>query len=636
MNPLDFQINNSEIANEIIGNLSNLPNIANQYYDYESGLKMLHALAKFEYKSTFKSELSPNIYPLLGDSQRLDDDKSLANSLKRHSSFSLDHFNKGIYKLRRFEKNNVINLDVLLQQQDKFSKVSFSDLVPKNPEDIIEPHMTRIINLHTMLYDSLYEKGLQEKEQHLSRDEILLKTFSKNINTFLKTGVTWLNKELIRNVADQTRYNYILDSMITLLNNPVSIKQIIDGGSQEDNDWAEFIKKIPIYHQKIFTHISLVCEMITSSNLSRPIFLDVFKKLILNNLEQKDFCFYGLNLFLNLINKEAFAILNKHFWTIIEFREFIVSHAEKGLELIKLNNLSTENKITDMKLKDYTIKYLNVLPKKPALIENLISSFGELGNVAQVVILDKFDILAKEKLLDNISVETLLKLFKNPKNNEKLLMKFLDKYKKDPESLRRYEELLLPEINKLCLENNLFSNLNEILYLNNETEFTNILNQLIISGNDQFFNDVIPVLFEKNKKLAEIMFFQIHMTPENNLIMKIHDIFCKNEKIFLEKNVILEILKKISDNDIVHPLIMRTVLKTCMFYFQKQRNEEIFDELMEIVAKLIDRKLTEDERFWKDIKRFLKIDFAKCKNLIQSLPENYKADYFRKEEKKNI
>ncbi len=630
--PNEYPKNQYEIANEILSNLSNLAKIPTQYYDYDSGLKLLHSLAKFEYKNTLKKDLPAN------PSSLEDSSNETALSLKRHSSFSLDHYYKGVYKLRRFEKNNSLNLESLLQQLDSSAKVNFEDLVPKKIEEIIEPHMIRVINLHTALYESLYEKGLQEIEETSIRDEILLKAFQKKIKTLLKAGVVWLNKELLRNLKDPSRYNLILDKILDLLNTHESIKQICEGGSQEDLDWSEFFKKIPIYSQKVLLHMSLVCETLTQANNSRIIFLESFKRTILNNLEKKDLCFYGLNLFLNLVNRDAFAIINRCFWPIVEFREFIASNAEKVLESMKNSSENSMNiPLSEGKIKDFTIKYLHVLSKKPQMIENLISSFSELAPIAQQVILDKFEILAKEKFLDHISLKTMIKLFKNPKNNEKLLMKFVERYKKEPEALARYEENILPEINNFCLSNNFINGLTEILFINSENEFERIQNQLILTGNEAFFIEIIPILFEKNRKLAEMLFFKTHVihqeidvNPEqNSLIMKIYDIFLKNEKIFAEKTAILTILNKIVNREVISPLIMKTVLQTYMVFFKRGEKEEIFDGLVEIVKNLIDRGIMENEKIWTGMKYFFRYDLKKCVNLLQSLPENYKKDFFK-------
>ena len=627
--PTEFPQNQYEIANEILSNLSNLAKIPTQYYDYDSGLKLLHSLAKFEYKNTLKKDLP------LNPSSLEEFSNETALSLKRHSSFSLDHYYKGVYKLRRFEKNNSLNIESLLQQQDSSAKVNFEDLVPKNPLEIIEPHMLRVINLHTALYESLYEKGLQDLEETTIRDEILLKAFQKKINTLLKTGVIWLNKELLRNPKDSSRYYVILDKILDLLNTRESIKQITEGGNQEDLDWSEFFKKIPIYSQKVLFHMSLVCETLTQANNSRLIFLESFKRTILNNLEKKELCFYGLNLFLNLVNRDAFAIVNRSFWPIVEFREFIASNAEKVLESMKNSNENPP--LSEAKIKDFTIKYLHVLSKKPQMIENLISNFADLAPTAQQVLLDKFEILGKEKFLDHISLETMIKLFRNPKNNEKLLMKFVEKYRKEPEALVGYEESLLPEINNFCLSSGFVNGLCEILMINSENEFERIENQLILTGNEVFFMEIIPVLFEKNRKLAEMLFFQTHVihqeievNPEQNtIIMKIYDIFLKNEKIFAEKNAILTILKKIVNRDVISPLIMKTVLQTYMVFFKRGEKEEIFDGLVEIVKKLIERGMMENEKIWTGMKYFFRYDLKKCVNLLQSLPENYKKDFFK-------
>lgn len=629
---------------EIVENLSNLAKIPTEYYRYESGLKLLHSLARIEHKNFLKKENKQaiqNEYDLNFQGQNNNNDPSLPENLKRHSSFSLDHYYKGVYKLRKFEKSNDINIEGFLTQQTRISKVNFMDLIPKTAEEIIEPHMIRLINLHASLYDSVYEKGLQDFENVNKRDEILLIAFQKNINTLLKTANVWLSKELLRNTADPTRYYLILDKILELLNNSNSIGQIISAPPEYDNDWIEFIKKIPIYTEKVLVHMSIVCENAIALNISRSSFLEIFKKIILNHLEKKEFAFYGLNLFLNLINREAFEIVNRCFWPISEFREFIISNAEETLETIKINGMGLESinntQISDTKVKGFTIKYLSVLSNEPSLVGNLIISFGELLPVAQQVILDKFETLARKNFLDYVSNEILVELFRHPKNNEKLIIKFIEKYIKYPETLIGLEEIILPEINDFCLEYNFLSGFNELIHLNTENEFSRIQNHLILKGNEKFFSEIIPILFEKNIKLAENLFIEIHvisqkieLSPEQTILVnKIQDIFFKNENNFFKKNNIFEIFANLINQEVIPPLIMRTIHKVFQFFFKKEDFDDIFDGLIEVVSKMIEKNMMENERIWNGMKKFFKYNVRKCKNLLQNLPENYKKDFFQ-------
>lgn len=625
---------------KLLSNLSNLAKIPTHYYSYESGLKLLHSLAKIEFKNSFKKE-SQSFLPREIDSLGYTNDSERfgLDSLKRHSSFSLDHFNKGVYKLRKFEKNNDFNIETLFNQQNNISKVNFLNLIPKTPEEIIEPHMVRLINLHFSLFESSYEKGLQEIEKANGRDDALLDAFSRNINTLLKTANFWLQKELLRDSSNLSRYFHLFDKILDLLNNPESILQIISSPSEQDNDWVEFVRKIPIYNEKFFIHMGKVCEKATEMNVLRSSFLEIFKKTILNNLERKEFWLQGLKQFLNLINREAFEIVNNSFWPVNEFREYIILNAEQTLETIKMNGMSLEslnnNLISDVKIKDYTIKYLSVLSKQPLLIENLMISFSELLPIAQQVILDKFEILSRKKFLDYISNETLISIFRNSKRNEKLIIKFIEKYRKSPESLNELVEILLPEINNFCLENNYINGLSELIILNNENEFSRIQNQLILKGNEAFFNDIIPILLEKKKNLAQNLFIQIHLISQQNdlfpdqlsLISKIYDTFFKNENIFFEKATIFEIFNSLLHHDPVPSLIMRTIHKVFRFFFKKESFGEIFDGLIEVVRKLIERNMMENEKIWSGMKKFFILDI-RCKNLLQALPENYKKDFF--------
>lgn len=623
-----------DLSHEIISNLSNLARIPTQYYDYESGLKLLHSLAQIEYKCSLNKDTLP-----LNPSYPLNEQEFVTSppnsSLKRHSSFSLDHYYKGVYKLRRFEQTNNLKLEALAIQIE--NKVNFIDLIPKSSEDTIEPIMLRLISLHIMLFD----KKLQKEDQTYYRDGIILKAFQKNIYTLLKTGLYWLNQELLRDLVNPIRYHQILDKMLEVLNQTDSIKQILTREASQDIIWIDFIMKIPLYTNKVFLHMSLICESVIVSGVSRPAFLETFKKVILNNLEKKEFCYYGLNLFLNLINRDAFGIVNKSFWPIVEFQEFIVSSAEKALEAMKTSSSGSENLYnTDSKVRDYTIKYLHVLSKKPSMIEKLIASFSELAPIAQQVLLDKFEILAKERFLDYVSVDAVLKLFKSPKNNEKLIIKFIERYRKEPESLQGMEQLLLPEISRFCIENSFLNGLTELICLNNDEEFKKNLNQLFIMGNEQFFNELIPILFEKNKNLAEILFKEIHslgqkadnpvITPEtSNLVLKIHESFFRNDKTFFEKEDIIKLLNEIVEEETVHSIIMKTIHKIFQIYYKRGEKEEILDSLVGIVAKLIERNLMDNEKIWTGMKFFFKLDLRKCKDLLQSLPENYKRDFFK-------
>ena len=619
--------NPAELANEILSNLSNLAKIPTQYYDYDSGLKLLHSLAKFEYKTIIKPEnAGPNPMELEFFSETTAENSSL-NALKRHSSFSLDHYSKGVYKLRRFEKTSTLNLDLL--SQNNIEKVDFNDLIPKSTDDVIEPHMTRLINLHCLLYKSLFEHGLQETGEIDKRDDILLKACQKNISTLLKTGSGWLNKELIRRNGDYSRYYQILDKILDLLNTRESIEQIVQNRNEDGILWVDFFKKILIFTKKVLLHMSLVCESLIALNVSYPMFLDIFKKTILNNLENKDFCFYGLDLFLNLINKEAFNIVDNHFWPIEEFQESIASSAERALDFIKTTENPELNKLSDTKIKDYTIKYLYLLWKKPGMIEKLVLSFAELAPVSQQVVLDKFAMLDKEGKLEYISVETLIKLFKFPKNHEKLLTKFIDKYCLDPSALQGFEDLLLPEINNFCLENGLSDKLITFMTMNSETEFYRLSTQLIILGMEGFFSEAVPLLLSTAPKLAQNLFLHIHekdlSNDQNAMVVKIHEFFFKSEN-FFEKEVILEILKVIVERDNISSLIMRTVLKVFILFMKKK--EEIFEDLEVIVGRLIDKNMMENDRIWTGMKKFFLSD-KRSVNLLKRLPENFKKDFFK-------
>jgi len=222
----------------------------------------------------------------------------------------------------------------------------------------------------------------------------------------------------------------------------------------------------------------------------------------------------------------------------------------------------------------------------------------------------------------------LINLFKAPKNHEKLLIKFIEKYRKDVNSLKGLEDLL-PEINRFCLENGVYEKLLDFLTLNSESEFNRISPQLILMGSEAFFSEAVPILLSTAPKLAENLFIHIHdkeLSNEQNSIVKIEDIFFKCEN-FFEKNVLLEILQKIVERETVSPLIMRTIHKTFQLFFN--RKEEIFEGLEGIVGRLIERNMMENERIWTGMKKFFKYDLKKSVNLLKKLPENLKKDFFK-------
>ena len=263
-----------------------------------------------------------------------------------------------------------------------------------------------------------------------------------------------------------------------------------------------------------------------------------------------------------------------------------------------------------------------------------------MNNLGINFFIDKFDILEK-KMMIYLTQEMQITLFQDWIRNEKLLVKLVERYTKNSLLLGDNSNHLLMYINRFCFDKDLMHLLIPLSYLNEEDEFNEIVDKVILMRNKELMGQLIALIFEKNRFLAEILFVKFHDSfkeemsdEEKRFIRSIHHLlFFVNEidnnpqPAFFSEEEILMILGNLANRTTISPIFMHSLAKTYNVF--NILNKDIYLKLFSIIELLVSRNLYTDKNIWDGMKWFLIQGVKKilqcAVDLINRLPREYKV-----------
>lgn len=632
---------NQDLCDRVIANLSNLANIHSNYsiLNKNSKIDLLKLLSKFElnYSSENPNQSQDNQKTTTNNNNNNNNQNFESSASKRPQQISVEQYHT--YKLRKFDKNCSLNINNPIPHD---SRLNFDDIVDSNNE-ISEIKMFGLINLNVSLKNFQSKYNIAQPETELEKNDFkILEIYEKNVLILLKTASSWLSKELILNYIpnnNKSRYELLLEEILKILNKETSLEEIVVKDPENRKLWEEFITKLPSYNEDIVDHVANVNEYSFNANSSNKTpFLSAFKMIIVNNLNSR-LGLYALSKFLKTMDVEGIKMTLEIFWKYEQFRSEILDSADDKFEFIKKNKASGDERV-QLRMKENMKFYITMINKEPNLMQGLFLGFGDLAPIAQNFFIDKFDNLEK-KMMNYLTQELQITLFQDWIRNEKLLVKLVERYARNPLLLGENSNHLLMCINRFCFDKNLVHLLIPLAYLNEEDEFNEIVDRVIFMRNRDLMGQLIALIYETNGSLAEILFVKFHDSfkeemsdEEKKFIRSIHHLlFFVNEieknpqPFFFSEEKIVMILGSLSSRTNISPIFMLSMAKTYNVF--NILNKDIYLKLFSIIEFLVVEGLYKDKNIWDGMKWFLVQGVKKilqcAVDLINRLPREYKV-----------